>query len=114
MDTYAVVGRSGDMSSRKSVGGLFSTALVVLMCASVFAPVVSAQSACGPMDVTFVIDNTGSMALVNAEIQAQVAKIADAVVTASGGNYQFGLVALPRNDVSVLLDMAPGNREDLA
>lgn len=104
------------MSFRKSVGRrLNSVALIFLVCAFGLAPVAQAQAfACGPMDVTFVIDNTGSMALVNAEVQAQVAKIADAVVSASGNNYQFGLVALPRNDVAVLLDMTPGNRAELA
>lgn len=73
----------------------------------------SAQTQCGPTDLVFVIDNTGSMAQVNAEIQDQVAKISDAVVLASGGDYQLGLVALPENDVSVLLDLAPKNRAAL-
>ncbi|MEO8380991.1 MAG: hypothetical protein ABI779_15115 [Acidobacteriota bacterium] len=89
-------------------------AILLLACALAHGPATFAQSACGPMDVTFVIDNTGSMALVNAEIQAQVAKIADAVVVASGNNYQFGLIALPRNDVEVLLDMSLSNRTALA
>lgn len=104
------------MNSRKSVRQrVQSSVMVLLVCALGFAPGVAAQTpACGPMDVTFVIDNTGSMAAVNAEVLAQVAKIADAVVTASGNDYQFGLVALPRNDVSVLLDMSPGNRSALA
>ncbi len=104
------------MSSWKSVRRRANAAaLIVLGCVLGLAPVAHAQtSACGPMDVTFVIDNTGSMAAVNAEVQAQVAKIADAVVTASNNDYQFGLVALPRNDVVVHLDMSPGNRAALA
>jgi hypothetical protein len=68
---------------------------------------------CGPMDVTFVIDNSGSMAGVISEVQTQVGKIADAVAAASGGDYQFGLVAMPANDVDVYLDMSPNNRADL-
>src|SRR5688500_20360924 len=42
----------------------------------------SAQS-CGPMDVVFVVDNTGSMGGVISEIQNQVTLIADAVAAAS-------------------------------
>jgi hypothetical protein len=69
----------------------------------------SAQS-CGPMDVVFVVDNTGSMGGVISEIQNQVTLIADAVAAASNGDYQFGLIAHPRNDVVVLLPLSPGNR----
>src|SRR5688572_17367220 len=69
----------------------------------------SAQS-CGPMDVVFVVDNTGSMGGVISEIQNQVTLIADAVAAASNGDYQFGLIVHPRNDVVVLLPLAPGNR----
>ncbi|HEV2722158.1 MAG TPA: VWA domain-containing protein [Thermoanaerobaculia bacterium] len=68
---------------------------------------------CGPMDVTFIIDNSGSMTNVIHEVQTQVSKIADAVQTASGGDYQFGLVAMPANDVAVLLDMSANNRAAL-
>lgn len=100
---------------KSTVRRLNSLALMLLVCVVAIAPAAHAQlSACGPMDVTFVIDNTGSMAQVNAEVQAQVARIADAVVTASGNDYQFGLVALPRNDVVVLLDMSVGNRAALS
>ena len=69
----------------------------------------SAQS-CGPMDVVFVVDNTGSMGGVISEIQTQVTLIANAVAAASNGDYQFGLIAHPRNDVVVLLPLSPGNR----
>ncbi|HEU4522012.1 MAG TPA: vWA domain-containing protein [Thermoanaerobaculia bacterium] len=65
------------------------------------------------MDVVFVVDNTGSMGGVIDQIQTQVGLIADAVENASGSDYQFGLIALPRNDVQVLLTMTPGNRSSL-
>lgn len=77
-----------------------------------FAGTASAQS-CGPMDVTFIIDNSGSMTDVIAQVQQQVTKIADAVQAASGGDYQFGLVNMPANDVNILLDMGPNNRAAL-
>jgi len=103
------------MTSGKAIGRRFQwAALTLLVCVFGLVPTAFAQSTCGPMDVTFVIDNTGSMAQVNAEIQAQIGKIADSVVVASGNDYQFGLISLPRNDVQVLLDMGPVNRVELA
>ncbi|HEX3580925.1 MAG TPA: hypothetical protein VH087_04125 [Thermoanaerobaculia bacterium] len=63
------------------------------------------------MDVVFVIDNTGSMTDVIGEVQQQVNVIADAVTQASNGDYQFGLVTAPRNDVVVLLDLGKNNRD---
>ncbi len=85
-----------------------------VIAAALLLPLLSATTAsaqnCGPMDVTFIIDNSGSMANVIAQVQQQVTKIADAVQTASGGDYQFGLINMPANDVNVLLDMAPNNR----
>src|SRR6201999_1627239 len=73
----------------------------------------AAAQQCGPMDVTFVIDNTGSMSLVIANVQTEVGKIADSVEAASSGDYQFGLIALPANDVDVLLAMTGNNRAAL-
>lgn len=72
------------------------------------APAVYAQ--CGPMDVVFVIDNTGSMTDVISEVQTQVNAVADTVTQASNGDYQFGLVVAPQNDVVVLLDLDKNNR----
>ncbi|MGZ5493092.1 MAG: vWA domain-containing protein [Thermoanaerobaculia bacterium] len=74
-----------------------------------FAGAAQAQQ-CGPMDVVFIVDNSGSMGNVISEIQTQVGKIADSVQTASGGDYQFGLVNMPANDVNVLLDLGANNR----
>ncbi|HEY0142240.1 MAG TPA: VWA domain-containing protein [Thermoanaerobaculia bacterium] len=65
------------------------------------------------MDVVFVVDNTGSMGNVIAEVQAQVNSIADTVAVSSGGDYQFGLVTAPANNVNVLLDLAPNNHAAL-
>lgn len=65
------------------------------------------------MDVVFVVDNTGSMTEVIAEVQAQVNSIADSVAVSSGGDFQFGLVTAPANNVNVLLDLAPNNHAAL-
>ncbi len=86
-------------------------AVVAILTAFIAVPV-SAQN-CGPMDVVFIIDNSGSMGSVITEIQNQVVKIADAVELASGGDYQFGLIPLPANNVVVALDLSVGNRAAL-
>lgn len=72
-----------------------------------------ANAQCGPMDVVFIIDNSASMLPVIDNVKSQVNKIADAVTAASGGDYQFGLVTMPSNDVVIALDMSPKNRADL-
>src|SRR5207248_3591777 len=86
--------------------------VTAVLCGVLLAAPLNAQQ-CGPMDVVFIIDNSGSMAGVINEVQGQVGKIADAVATASGGDYQFGLVAMPANNVAVYLDMSANNRADL-
>jgi hypothetical protein len=83
-------------------------AVCAFLFALIGAPAVYAQ--CGPMDVVFIIDNTGSMVDVIGEVQTQVNTIADSVARSSNGDYQLGLVVAPRNDVQVLLDLGPVNR----
>ena len=87
-----------------------ATTLVLAILGS--ARVATAQQ-CGPTDVTFIIDNSGSMQPVIDEVKTQVGKIADAVQDASGGDYQFGLITMPANNVVVSLDMTPKNRTAL-
>ena len=89
----------------------FGVVAAVLLGVVLAAPVQAQQ--CGPMDVVFIVDNSGSMTQVIAEVQNQVGKIADSVAAASGGDYQFGLIAMPANDVDVFLDMTANNRTDL-
>lgn len=86
-----------------------AVAAATLLLSLSFAGAAQAQQ-CGPMDVVFIVDNSGSMGNVISEIQTQVGKIADSVQAASGGDYQFGLISMPANDVSVLLDLSANNR----
>jgi VWA domain-containing protein len=86
-----------------------AVAAIALLLSFSFSGTAIAQ--CGPMDVVFVVDNSGSMTNVISEIQKQVGKIADSVQTASGGDYQFGLVNMPANDVNILLDFSANNRQ---
>jgi Ig-like domain CHU_C associated len=93
--------------------GCVRFAIVGVLVALCVAPIAKAQK-CGPMDVVFVVDNTNTMTEVIAEVQHQVNAIADTVTKSSGGDYQFGLVVAPTNDVNVLLDLSPNNRDALA
>lgn len=66
------------------------------------------EGVCGPMDVVFVVDDTGSMGGAIDNVKSGIAAIAADVVTASGGDYQMGLVSFkdaPETDV----DLAPSN-----
>ncbi|HEX9161738.1 MAG TPA: vWA domain-containing protein, partial [Thermoanaerobaculia bacterium] len=87
-------------------------AAAAVLLSMIFTGPASAQQ-CGPMDVVFIVDNSGSMTNVINEIQTQVGKIADSVQAASGGDYQFGLISMPANDVDVLLDLGTNNRTAL-
>jgi Ig-like domain CHU_C associated/von Willebrand factor type A domain len=71
----------------------------------VFAAPAHAQQ-CGPMDVVFIIDETGSMTNVINQVQTQVVKIADAVEVASGGDFQFALVGMPDNNIDVIENLS--------
>ena len=86
---------------------------ILAAAAMLVLPGTAAWAQCGPMDVTFIIDNSGSMGAVIEEVKTQVGKIADAVQAASGNDYQFGLITMPANDVVVALDMAAQNRAAL-
>ena len=72
----------------------------------VLAAPANAQN-CGPMDVTFIVDETGSMTDVINQVQTQVQKIADAVEVASGGDFQFALVGMPDNNIEVIENFSP-------
>ncbi|WP_447005329.1 vWA domain-containing protein [Saccharothrix isguenensis] len=67
-----------------------------------------AVSRCGPLDVTFVLDDTGSMGGAITNLKAGINSIVNDVVVASGGDYQFGLVTF-KDDITVHANLAPGN-----
>ncbi|QKV72463.1 vWA domain-containing protein [Amycolatopsis sp. Hca4] len=93
-------------------------AALAFAAAAAFLPVVPAAAApvgapgtnspCGPLDVTFVIDDTFSMGPALASIKSDLGSIATAVQTASGNDYQLGLVTF-KDDVTVRTDLAPLN-----
>ncbi len=68
---------------------------------------VYAQGECSPLDVALLIDSTGSMGGAIANVKAEAVALIDQIVTASGGNYQLGLIEF-RDNIVVLSDMAPG------
>ncbi|MGW3966694.1 vWA domain-containing protein [Amycolatopsis sp. NPDC005003] len=92
------------------------TAALAFAAAAAFLPVVPAAAAvapapnsrCGPLDVTFVVDDTGSMGPALTNIKSELGNIATAVQANSGNDYQLGLVTF-KDDVTVRTDLAPLN-----
>lgn len=89
-----------------------SALLVVALLGSFFAfpaPNSYAQtSLCGAMDVVFVIDDTGSMGGAIRSVSTEVNDLVTQINTASGGDYQLGLVTF-KDDVTVRNDLAVDN-----
>ena len=73
---------------------------------------IAADSACGPIDLAFVIDTTGSMGGALDNVDAELAGLLSAVDTASGGDYRLGLVTF-KDNVSVNSNLASGNRAQI-
>lgn len=71
------------------------------------------KAVCGPMDVVFVIDDTGSMGGVIANVQAAIPGLISDISSASGGDYQLGVVTF-KDDVEVDVDLAAGPGIDAA
>ncbi|WP_245887064.1 vWA domain-containing protein [Umezawaea tangerina] len=80
---------------------------ITLVPATAAAPAPAAGK-CGPLDVAFVLDDTGSMGGTIANLKTGINSIVNDVVTASGGDYQLGLVTF-KDTVTVVDDLAPGN-----
>jgi len=70
------------------------------------------QQHCGPMDVAFVLDVTGSMGGAIGSVKAAIPELLDQIVAASGGDYRAELVVF-HDDVEVLVPFAAGNRTDI-
>ncbi|MFD9741005.1 vWA domain-containing protein [Umezawaea sp. NPDC059074] len=103
MDSVRHRGRFGALAC----AALAVLGTVTLTPATTAAPA-PAPSRCGPLDVAFVLDDTGSMGGTITNLKAGINSIVNDVVTASGGDYQFGLVTF-KDTVNVVNDLAPGN-----
>lgn len=63
---------------------------------------------CGPMDVAFLIDDTGSMGGAIDNVKAELASILDCIVLVSGGDYRLALVTI-KDNITIHDNFAPGN-----
>jgi uncharacterized protein YegL len=68
----------------------------------------AAASPCGPLDVTFVIDDTGSMGSALTNIKSDLGNIAAAVQNNSGNDYKLGLVTF-KDNITVQSDLTALN-----
>lgn len=67
---------------------------------------------CGPLDVVFVVDTTGSMGGALENVKAELPSIIAQIEEASGGDYRLGLVEF-KDNVIVLNDLGAGNTESV-
>jgi uncharacterized protein YegL len=63
---------------------------------------------CGPLDVVFIVDDTGSMGTAIAEVKAGIASIINQIRCASDNDYQLGLITFD-DCVQIDVQLAPGN-----
>jgi hypothetical protein len=65
----------------------------------------------GPLDIAFIVDNTGSMGLDPlAQLNSGIANVLDDIETGSGGNYRLALLTPDENQVDVRLPFSQNNR----
>ncbi|MFN8490821.1 MAG: LamG-like jellyroll fold domain-containing protein [Caldilineaceae bacterium] len=82
--------------------------LVTTLVSTFVTPAFAQTSTPCPLDVTFVIDETGSMIGAINSIKTDMASIITTINTVSGGNYQLGLVTF-KDNVTVRNNLAAGN-----
>lgn len=63
---------------------------------------------CGPLDVVFAIDDTGSMGGSLVAFQSNFSTLLSQIQTSSNGDYRLGLVTF-KDDVTVRVDLGAGN-----
>ena len=86
--------------------------LVLVAAVVVLGVAGTAQAQCGPMDVVFVVDTTGSMGGVLKNVTDGLPSIITQVQGASGGDYRLGLLEFG-TQVHVIDDMAAGNTDKI-
>ncbi|MFE9743854.1 vWA domain-containing protein [Saccharothrix saharensis] len=93
-------------------GSLLAVAALTASAVQFTSPAVAAPAPaaapCGPLDVAFVLDDTGSMGGAIANLKTGINAIVNDVVTASGGDYRLGLVTF-KDNVTVHANFASGN-----
>jgi hypothetical protein len=83
---------------------LLSALLFTLLCFSS-----NAFAQCGPMDVAFVVDDTGSMSGAINNVKAELSSILDSIETSSGNDYRLALVTF-KDNVTVQENFSANNR----
>jgi hypothetical protein len=91
-------------SGQKYAAGLFSVLLFTMLC---FSSRAFAQ--CGPMDVAFIVDDTGSMSGAINNVKAELSNILDSIETSSGNDYRLALVTF-KDNVTVQENFSANNR----
>lgn len=86
--------------------------LVIALAVVVLGSAGIAHAQCGPMDVVFVVDTTGSMGGALENVASELPSIISQIQNSSGGDYRLGLVEF-KDEVIVLNDIASGNTDSV-
>src|SRR3954454_15954135 len=95
--------------SRRTVAALFTVALAAMTAALTAAPTQGARATCAPLDLAFVVDTTGSMGSAIGNVKSGLNRIISQAKAVSGGNYRFGLVSVPGEEIVVNTPFADRN-----
>lgn len=88
--------------TRRKLGAAFVVGLAAVTAVYSVAPAEGAKKgSCSPLDLAFVLDNTGSMGGAIDNIKKGLNKIVNEANTVSGGNVRYGLVTFPEDNVVV-------------
>ena len=91
----------------------FALILLNILFVSLFLFRSDALAQCGPMDVVFVVDDTGSMGGALNSIKSDLTSILNNIETASKNDYRLALVTF-KNDVTIRENFSDNNRASIA
>ncbi|MGP1345669.1 MAG: VWA domain-containing protein [Phycisphaerales bacterium] len=99
--------------ARRVSGWLAGAAAALALSSSAVAQGGEPCNDCGPLDVVFIVDDTGSMGGAIAGIQAGITNIIDQIKCASDDDYQLGLIT-HSDCVQIDVQLASGNDAAMA
>jgi hypothetical protein len=100
--------------TRRKLGAAFVVVLAAMTAVFSTAPAQGAKKgSCSPLDLAFVLDNTGSMGGAIDNIKKGLNKIVSEANTVSGGNVRYALVTFPEDNVVVNTPFADHNESQV-
>src|SRR2546423_11703859 len=98
--------------TRRKIAALFTVGLAVMTAVFTAVPAQSSSkkaAACSPLDLAFVVDTTGSMGGALDNVKKGLNTIVNEAKSVSKGNYRFGVVEIPGEEITVRVPFADHN-----